>query len=372
MIYRSTIAVLFALALQSALAQQPVEFRPDLLKLEWELVENQYQGAEQTLSRLTLTNDSKNRLPVSGWSIYFSFGRSFRPEATLASGFEVKQLSGDWFRLRPTDKFSGLAPGQVCKVDLVSSDWLVHHTDAPNGFYMVFEREPDKGYPLPLPVVKGPADPRKLLRSPDDKKMPVTPADIYNQNLAIGAPETDKMCPVFPTPMKWNPLGSGVVIGQNTPVWIDPAFFYEGRLLKESWQYWFGGINLSGVDVSGGVAVAVRPSPEALPDEAYRMNITPEHGVEIWASTPAGAFYGIQSLSTIIDPAALQQSVAEMRLPCLEIYDRPRFAYRGLHVDVARNFQSKSEILKLLDVMALYKLNTLHFHFSDDEGWRIE
>ena len=372
MIFRSSIALLFTLVCSFAFAQQPTEFQPEKLRLEWELVENQYQGAEQTLSRLTLTNDSKNKLLPSGWGIYFNFGRSFRPEATQASGFEVKQLSGDWFRLRPTDQFGGLAPGQSCKIDLVSSDWLVHRTDAPNGFYLVFDREPDKGYPLQEPVVKGPTDPRKLLRSAVDKKMPVTSADIYAQNQAIGTPDMDKLCPIFPTPMKWSPLGSGVLIGQNTPVWIDPSFANEGLLLEENWRYWFGGINLARADVKEGVAVTVRTSGEALPNEGYKMSITPEHGIEIWASSPAGAFYGIQSLSTMVDPDALQQSVAEMRFPCIEVIDQPRFAYRGLHIDVARHFQTKSEILKMLDVMALYKLNTLHFHFSDDEGWRIE
>ena len=59
-------------------------------------------------------------------------------------------------------------------------------------------------------------------------------------------------------------------------------------------------------------------------------------------------------------------------LPEIHIEDKPRFEHRGMHVDVARNFRSVDDIKRLLDVMAMYKLNKLHLHLSDDEGWRLE
>src|SRR5690606_17532254 len=87
----------------------------------------------------------------------------------------------------------------------------------------------------------------------------------------------------------------------------------------------------------------------------------------------AGAFYAIQSLKTLIDPQYFaSQKNKSISLPAVTVADEPRFGKRALMLDVARNFQSKAQILKVLDLMGLYKLNTLHFHLNDDEGWRLE
>ena len=75
-------------------------------------------------------------------------------------------------------------------------------------------------------------------------------------------------------------------------------------------------------------------------------------------------FYGVQTLLALV--------TKEGQVPEVQIRDSPRFSYRGLMVDIARNFQPKNEILKLLDVMAMYKMNKLHFHLTDNEGWRLE
>jgi len=110
---------------------------------------------------------------------------------------------------------------------------------------------------------------------------------------------------------------------------------------------------------------------ENLGLEGYELSITPNQ-IIISASTSAGAFYGIQSLKTLIPPSAYIHPQKSIQIPCLEVTDQPRFPYRALLLDVARNFQTKQEVLKLLDAMALYKLNIFHFHLTDDEGWRIE
>ena len=74
-------------------------------------------------------------------------------------------------------------------------------------------------------------------------------------------------------------------------------------------------------------------------------------------------FYGMQTL---------RQLYVGGEVPCVSIRDNPRFGYRGLHLDVSRHFFSKEEVMKLLDVMSFYKLNTLHMHLTDAGGWRIE
>ena len=75
-------------------------------------------------------------------------------------------------------------------------------------------------------------------------------------------------------------------------------------------------------------------------------------------------FYGVQTL------LGLHSSSGEV--PKVSVKDAPRYSYRGMHLDVARNFVTKDHVLKLIDTMAMYKLNKFHFHLTDDEGWRLE
>merc|ERR1712113_612091 len=78
----------------------------------------------------------------------------------------------------------------------------------------------------------------------------------------------------------------------------------------------------------------------------------------------AGLFYGVMSLLSHI-------SVTQ-KVPCVAVFDKPRFPFRGFMVDVGRNFHSLPSIIQVLDEMATFKLNKFHFHLSDDEGWRLE
>lgn len=109
-------------------------------------------------------------------------------------------------------------------------------------------------------------------------------------------------------------------------------------------------------------------------EEGYRLDVTPDK-IEIKALKPAGLFYGVQSLRQLL-PAAVEsdrvQRNQEWTVPALSIIDQPRFGWRGYMKDVSRTFYSVDVIKKYLDMMALYKLNTFHFHLTDDQGWRIE
>ena len=96
--------------------------------------------------------------------------------------------------------------------------------------------------------------------------------------------------------------------------------------------------------------------------EGYSLEVKKD-GIVVKAATEAGIFYGQQTL---------KQLYTSEGFPCVSITDVPRFSYRGLHLDVSRHFFPKEEIMKLLDVMAYYKLNKLHFHLTDAGGWRLQ
>jgi hexosaminidase len=108
--------------------------------------------------------------------------------------------------------------------------------------------------------------------------------------------------------------------------------------------------------------------------EGYELLITPQK-ISITALTPAGIFYGIQTLIQLL-PTDLKcrhtESDWNYPVPCLRIIDYPRFEWRGLMLDVSRHFFTKHDVKKYIDQMVKYKFNTLHLHLTDDHGWRIE
>ena len=109
-------------------------------------------------------------------------------------------------------------------------------------------------------------------------------------------------------------------------------------------------------------------------NEGYTLSVTPKNAI-IRANKPAGLFYGVQTLLQLM-PKEIESAdpVANVRwvLPAVEITDYPRFGWRGLMFDVARHFFTKKEVMQFIDDMVRYKYNLLHFHLTDDEGWRVE
>jgi len=116
-----------------------------------------------------------------------------------------------------------------------------------------------------------------------------------------------------------------------------------------------------------------RDAAAALGEEGYELTITSE-GATLRAAEPAGLFYGVQTVRQLLSPV-VEYSAAYGRplsLPAVRIADSPRFGWRGAMLDVARHFLTVREVKRFIDSMALYKLNYLHLHLSDDQGWRIE
>jgi hexosaminidase len=129
------------------------------------------------------------------------------------------------------------------------------------------------------------------------------------------------------------------------------------------------------VSPTGG-AVALGPIAErldpALPPEGYVLEID-EFGADVVAGSPAGAFYARQTLRQLLPPAALRPSAgSDHQVPSVRVEDAPRFAWRGVLLDVARHFLPIADVLRFIDLIAFHKLNVLHLHLTDDQGWRLD
>lgn len=136
--------------------------------------------------------------------------------------------------------------------------------------------------------------------------------------------------------------------------------------------------NTNKVALTGNLIEFSPLSDSTLGAEGYRIDVT-DKVVTIEANTPNGFFYATQTLYQLLPPTVLAHrfivpatNLTTLAIPACRITDKPRYGYRGMHLDVSRHFFPVSYIKKYLDVMALHKFNTFHWHLTDDQGWRIE
>lgn len=134
------------------------------------------------------------------------------------------------------------------------------------------------------------------------------------------------------------------------------------------------GIKVSSTQKEAKARIILDLNPQ-LPAEAYKLNVSKEQ-VRIEASRPAGFYYALQTLKQLM-PRNVMAGVAtsdhsQWSLPSVEIEDAPRFEWRGFMLDEGRHFFGKDEIKRVIDMMAIYKMNRFHWHLTEDQGWRIE
>ncbi|HEX7940756.1 MAG TPA: beta-N-acetylhexosaminidase [Gemmatimonadaceae bacterium] len=134
-------------------------------------------------------------------------------------------------------------------------------------------------------------------------------------------------------------------------------------------------ITQSDAAAPAGAIVLRLGGPASLGKEGYELSISSD-SVRILAAAPAGLYRGTQTLRQLL-PAGIESQIsfgrrAQWTVPAGQITDRPRFEYRGAMLDVARHFFTPNEVKEFIDVLALYKMNMLHLHLADDQGWRIQ
>src|SRR3569833_1208589 len=182
------------------------------------------------------------------------------------------------------------------------------------------------------------------------------------------AQDNDPNMGIIPAPVSVKKGSGELVLSQQTVLFADSnnkavSFFMD--YLKDRLNL-KNELKIGDAGSAGNSIVLTSKGTENLPDQGYRLIITPQQ--IIIAGKGAGLFYGIQTLLQLIP----LDHTASIKIPCAGIEDHPRFAYRGLMLDVCRHFFSVEFIKKTIDMMAYYKLNNFHRHLTDDQGWRIE
>lgn len=167
-------------------------------------------------------------------------------------------------------------------------------------------------------------------------------------------------------------------LAPDTRIYTDPASAKTGAFLAArlttatGHRYTTSPAGAAG-KIADGILLTTGQAKKGLGPEGYALTVTPAR-VVIRAPTPAGLFYGVQTLLQLLPPeiyATHAMAKVDWRAPCVAIEDWPRFPWRGLMLDVSRHFFSKAEVEKILDEMARLKLNRFHWHLTDDQGWRL-
>ena len=323
------------------------------LQLRWELVGDSITNdLAASRAAFTLTNRGPKALPPSGWAIYYNALHSAQP-ASLGGGFTSEDLTGDLHRIMPAAGFAGLAPGASIRIPYLT-DLLLNRSFVPKGPYIVFDSAKDVGVPL-----------SNYVAVPFERRV-ATPENQFALDSVIRVIPAAELPPVFPTPVEVTP-GAGVLrLTSLPPVEASEALKNEAAFAAEYLRAFFG---TTAKGSGPPLRLEVGPVEGQTSPEAYSLMVDPVQGIRIVGVSPAGVFYGLQSLRSLL-PAPTPR--AGLVLPAIRVVDAPRFGYRGFMLDVARNFHAKPVVLRTLDLLARYKLNVFHIHLTDDEGWRIE
>ena len=162
-------------------------------------------------------------------------------------------------------------------------------------------------------------------------------------------------------------LGSNTAIAAASPEAKTVAEFFAAKMRTAT------GLNIQ-VAEKGNIQLSVDPSLDVANDEGYTLDVTKD-GAVVVAKTAQGLFYGMQSFLQLL-PAEIESpskvNGIAWQAPAVSIKDAPRFGYRGIMLDPCRHFMPVENVKKYLDVLSLFKMNRIHWHLTDDQGWRIE
>jgi len=347
------------------------------LKITWELSGNSMGANRECRAAFTFINTGKSIIESDEWIMYFNQA-TLSPKAMLdsAKGI-VMHINGDFYRFVPGEDFL-IPPGDSLIVEYSYRGNMIKENDAPVGIYIVLNES--SGDPVIVPVknytVKPFEDFEKIFSDPEFISTIPTPQNEYSKNMAISSLPLEKVGKIIPTPVKMV-LGRGQVgISALTTVYFSKDLQKEADYLTTTIENNTGIILIKKEGTGAGPGSLVLKISDNLVNgsgqEAYNLRINQDDGICISGGDAAGVFYGIQSLLALLPFDAYSKPVESLSVNAVEITDAPRFHFRGLLLDVSRNFQKKDAVLKLIDLLAFYKINHINFRMTEDEGWRIE
>ena len=346
------------------------------IAVRWELVTNFTDRPNVFEAKFTLVNNENFDLTGTNWTLFFNMAPRPVAENKTRQPATLHHINGDWYKLVPGEDFL-LTAGDSVNITYWGTEEVIKDTDRPLGLYFVFYDE-DGNEERIAEVVNSRFVPfnreEQINRGPEDEEPIPTPEWMYrdNEKLQLLAPSEIKR--IIPTPVRLQ-TGTGLVkVDNQFQIFCESGLEIEADYLARSLKEITGNeFKVTGT-LPAGRSIQLRTGKVTVAEkdqEAYVLNVS-ENTLSITGSDAAGVFYGIQSLRALIPLAAYQKKAAAFSLPVVTVEDAPRFKFRGLHMDVSRNFQTKETVLRTLDLLAFYKINRFLFYTTEDEGWRLE
>lgn len=344
----------------------------DQLTVSWKVISNEYADQPGVKAQFTIENKSGFTLDENNWALFYN--QTPREVRNTEGNALITRISGDWYRLSPAGGFL-LKPGEKAEIVYESEAWLIKESDAPLGLYFVFYGKDgaEKSIVAVSDYTLEPfTEPEQVNRHRNDYEPLPTPETTFRNNGKLHDVPVESLPAVVPTPVSARFPGKTVFFSDV------PQLLYQKGLEQEAGYAAAVLGRIAGSAVTpkeaeepraNAIFLGLRPmTVNGVSREAYKLEIREDPSVVIYGSDPAGVFYGMMTLMALVPADA---GTGQSGLPATEIEDAPRFPFRSLHIDVARNFQSKETVKKMIDIMACYKLNTMQLYLAEDEGWRI-
>lgn len=330
-------------------------------------------GADSALvfaAEIRLRNDGP-AVPNNGWAIYFSSIR--RILAVADDRFGIEHVVGDLHRLVPASDFPGFAAGEEVRLPVFGEYWMLFCTDvlprwyvAPAGAEATAEarviRSTDtedvtafvRDWPL-----------AGFRRTSWDANVRATPESRYARWHARPAPTADTARRPVPQASAMTPGEGELSLAGGIELIVEGDALTDDKVAALRTSCADRGLPVGRVPVRISVDPGAIAGPAAAP-EGYHLEIAGD-GARITAADAAGARHGVRTLLSLV-PAPGNPPV----LPAATISDAPRFGYRGLCLDLARNFVSTATVAIVIEQLAALRMNTVHLRLADDEGWRLQ
>ncbi len=340
----------------TALSQAPISVR-------WDMGTNDAKPGYYS-SRLVIKNVSGAPLD-DNWMFFFNqFSR--KTELSPTCPVDIKEVSTTYYQVKPNERYATLAAGDSLVIDMMMKGKFVNLWYAPNGGHVVLNG--DTHHPIAVAIerseLKEMGQWSATTNYPDGNR-------VYKINEELQNGFIDKTpFHILPTPKQETLNSAGVEVRlPNLVSFKAPPFFKSrkhniGRVKKFLTQ----NLAFYGIHIMSDCPFVI----EARLDKTLSTNT--EH-YELEVTDSCIVITGVSDVALLNGAKTLVSALSHSKrntLPLGKVVDEPDFAYRGFMADIARNFYGLNDLKKLVDLLALYKINTIQFHFADDEAWRLE
>ena len=321
----------------------------DVIRVTYEIKE----FADSSFDVNFTVKNTSNLVLNSPWSIHWNQQSSIIDDESVPDNVKYDYVAGQSYNILTFGKNYVLSKDSEFSIDLKQRGIVRRQSDLPVGGFIVSN---DNILEIEFDYIWKNADGIEKLNPP-------TSVDRYNEYISNYLIEKSELDIILPTPTSVKLIDGEIELSENYNILID-EFNISHELINSIFNGVAGFYPYKPDEIDNRITIS---KVNALGEESYTLDID-NNGIFIGASDRAGALYGLQSLKQIFLVSKLENTPVKF----IEIKDSPKFSYRGMLLDISRNFYGPDKIKQILDYLSFLKINYLDFRLTDDEGWRLE